>query len=93
MLAVGFCIHFHRLLGEISLMTIRVGTIFDYSSTSLDVITLTVFSPIVFGSILGLYSIQPLGTSAPGSGMGFRLNQSLVGHSHSSVPPLSQHIP
>ena len=53
---MGLCIYFHQLLGEGSLMTILVVT--NY---------IDIFSSIIFGYILDIWAIQPLGPSVPGS--------------------------
>ena len=64
---------------------------FDFSRISLDIVTLTfIFPAVLFVSVIGLWAIRPLGPGVPGSdrgglivhGIGPRLDQSLVGHSH-----------
>ena len=94
---VGLSICLHQLLDEVPLMTTDLGTnLCVYHN----IITLTFFSPVMFGFILGLWVIQSLGSVTPGS---IRDKLTLVAYvsgwtSHwlailtVSVPRLSQHI-
>ena len=80
--------------------------LYEYNRLSSGTIKLALFSPVIFGSILGLWAIQALGPGTPdsvmgwehSSSMGLRLEQSLVGHFHNLYTILThcqtfQHIP